>query len=88
MYEKSLKFAYFNIHNLNYDLAETMDIQGSIDKYVIKVYNKNGNNAEFSEKDLDHIKAKDFITTAAFSHLKEKEIGCKDMFLINFRYDR
>mmetsp|Transcript_32774 Transcript_32774/g.29064 ORF Transcript_32774/g.29064 Transcript_32774/m.29064 type:complete len:479 (+) Transcript_32774:167-1603(+) len=82
MYEKELTFAYFNIHNLNYDLAEALDVKGNVDNYVIKIYNSNGKNADYYEEKLDHMKIKDIITTASFSDLKSQTLNelTKDVF--------
>ena len=77
MYDKNLTFAHVNINNLNPDLAQLMDVKGSFNNYIIKIYNKNGNNAEYNKDKVDHMDLKNFITNGAYSDLKSATLNCK-----------
>lgn len=77
MYDKKLTFIHADIQNLNPDLRKTMNVPKNLNKYVIKVYNPNGNDLDFSDEEIDHFKLKDFIVTAGYSNAGSNQLACK-----------
>lgn len=88
MHDKKLTFIHADVQNLNPDLRKTMNVPKNLNKYVIKVYNPNGNDLDFNDEEIDHFKLKDFIVTAGYSNAGSNQLACEFISIYNYRFDK